>query len=275
MVLEFVPVYLFILMLYYYFAKERGFLMKKIVVLSGVLSLVSGAVNAANVINGNPFYGPKQGRFYNILTPVQMNSKFDYFVMADEFGYGISDAFTIHLATSGSYDSSDNPQFGKWAWNDLEFGFDWDLWHENELHAEVYGDVQQIYNTKHNLQTVAYNWTLGARVGRMTDSWTVAGVVELDYMNDDLPQDTFDAWAMTVGIQGQYIVNNNWNWVAELMFDFDLFDDYYNGEQLRLKIGANYNLDETKYLGFYVSKDLVHGFQSSPAEMGVQFGIDF
>ena len=88
-------------------------------------------------------------------------------------------------------------------------------------------------------------------------------------------EDTFDAWAMTVGIQGQYIINNNWNWVAELMFDFDLFDDYYNGEQLRLKIGANYNLDETKYLGFYVSKDLVHGFQSSPAEMGVQFGIDF
>ena len=113
------------------------------------------------------------------------------------------------------------------------------------------------------------------RVGRMTDSWTVAGVVELDYLNDDLPQDTFDAWAMTVGIQGQYIINDNWNWTTELMFDFDLFDKYYDGEQLRLKIGANYNLDESKYVGFYIGKDLVHSFKRSPAEVGVLFGITF
>lgn len=249
--------------------------MKKIIVLSGILMCVATRVNAANIMNGNPFYNPVQGEFYNILTAIEFNSKFNRFVLADEFGYGVSDAFTIHLATSGSYDSSDNPQFGKWAWNDLEFGFDWDLWHENDLHAELYGDVKQIYDTRESLQTVAYNWTLGARVGRMTDSWTVAGVVELDYLNDDLPQDTFDAWAMTVGIQGQYIINNNWNWVAELMFDFDLFDKYYDGEQLRLRIGANYNLDEMKYLGFYVAKDMVHSFDSAPLYFSLDFGINF
>ena len=98
--------------------------MKKMFVLSGVLTMVSGVASAANVINGNPFYGPKQGRFYNLFTPIEMNSEFDKFVMADEFGYGITDQFTFHVATSGSYDSSDNPQFGKWAWNDLEFGFE-------------------------------------------------------------------------------------------------------------------------------------------------------
>lgn len=248
--------------------------MKKIFVLLGMFGIV-GAGHAANVINGGPFDGPLAGGFYNVWTPLEVNSKFERFVMSEDFEYGITDDFSISVSTSGSYDSSDNPEFGKWSWNDLEFGFDWDLWHENQLHAEVYGDVKQMYDTRENLQTIAYNWTVGAQVGRMTDNWTVAGVVQVDYLNDDLPQDTFDAWAMTVGIQGQYIVNNRWNWVGGLMFDFDLFDEYYDGEQLRAKVGANYNLDATKYVGFYVQKDLVHSFKHSPAVIGMVFGAVF
>ena len=266
---------MFFYIFYDLYAKEKGENMKKIIVLSCALVCVSGGAGAANVINGNPFYNPAQGRFYNILTPLEVNSEFERFVMADEFGYGVSDDFAIHVATSGSYDSSDNPEFGKWSWNDLEFGFDWDLWHAGDLHAEVYGDVKQIYDTRENLQTIAYNWTVGARVGRMTDDWTVSGVVQVDYLNDDLPHDTFDAWAMTVGILGQYIVSDRWNWVGGLMFDFDIFDDYYDGERLRLQGGINYNIDSTKYLGFYLEKDVVHSFKHSPATMGVVFGVDF
>ena len=59
------------------------------------------------------------------------------------------------------------------------------------------------------------------------------------------------------------------------MFDFDLFDDFYDGERLRLQGGINYNIDTTKYLGFYLEKDVVHSFKNSPAEMGIVFGIDF
>ena len=248
--------------------------MKKIFLPLGVFSVV-GAGHAANVMDGNPFYNPAAGRFYNILTPLEANSEFDRFVMADEFGYGISDAFAIHVATSGAYDSSDDPEFGKWAWNDLDFGFDWNLWEMNGRIAEVYGDVKQIYDTRHNLQTIAYNWTAGARVGRMTDDWTVAGIVQVDYLNDDLPHDTFDAWGMRVGVMGQYLVDKTWNVVGGVMFDFDLFDDYYDGERLMVDFGVNYNFDSTKYLGVYVKKDVVHSFQHSPAEMGLLFGIDF
>ncbi|MBR5153847.1 MAG: hypothetical protein IKW57_03585 [Alphaproteobacteria bacterium] len=248
--------------------------MKKIIWISGLVGLAGNAF-AANVINGGPFDGPQEGGFYNLWTPIQANSKFERFVMKDDLEYGISDAFSIRVATSGSYDSSDNPEYGKWSWNDLLFGFDWTLWQQGELISEIYGDVKQIYDTKHNLQTVAYNWTMGARVGRMTDNWTVAGIVQVDYRNDDLPHDTFDAWAMTVGILGQYIVSNKWNWVAGLMFDFDLFDDYYNGERLRLKVGLNRNLDENKYLGVYAEKDIVHSFESAPAVIGVAFGVVF
>ncbi len=249
--------------------------MNRVVFLSGVLVCLSGAANASNVINGNPFYSPEQGRFYNVWTPMQVNSKFDKFVMADEFGYGVTDDFTLMMQTAGSYDSSDQPEFGKWSWNHLELGADWTLSNDDGNQADVYGRVMQVYDTHQHLETIAYNWTLGARVGRVAESWTVAGVVEVDYLNDDVDYKNGDAWAMTVGVQGQYVVNDRWNWVGELMFDFDLYQEYYDGEQLRLKVGANYNLDELKYIGFYVSKDLVHGFETSPAEMGVVFGIDF
>jgi hypothetical protein len=248
--------------------------MKRIFV-SSVLVLVVGTVHAGNIIDGNPLYSPSQGRFYNVLTPLEVNSKFDRFVMADEFGYGITDKLVVKAQTSGSYDSSDNPQFGKWSWNYLQAGLDWTVFDDGERQSDIYGSVMQVYNTRQHLETIAYNWTLGAHVGRVTDDWTLAGVVEIDYLNDDVDYQNSDAWAMTVGIQGQYIVNDKWNWVGELMFDFDLYDKYYDGEQLRLKIGANYNIDVTKYVGFYVAKDVLHGFEHVPATIGVQFGIDF
>ena len=59
------------------------------------------------------------------------------------------------------------------------------------------------------------------------------------------------------------------------MFDFDLFDNYYDGERLMLEFGVNYNLDATKYLGVYAKKDLVHSFEHSPAVMGMVFGVVF
>lgn len=248
--------------------------MKKIFVITALIS-VTGAANAANVINGNPLYSPAKGRFYNLFTPIEANSKFDRFVMADEFGYGITDKLVAMIQTAGAYDSSDNPEFGKWSWNHLQVGLDWTLVDDGESQAEIYGRGMQVYDTRQHLETIAYNWTIGAQMGRVTENWTLAGVVELDYLNDDVDYKNSEAWAMTVGIQGQYIVNDNWNWVADLMFDFDLFDDYYNGERLRLGGGLNYNLDATKYIGFYVAKDLIHSFEHSPAEMGIVFGIDF
>ncbi len=249
--------------------------MKKILVVSGVLFGGLTGANAANVINGNPLYSPTKGRFYNLFTPIQVNSEFDRFVMADEFGYGITDTLVAMVQTAASYDSSDNPEFGKWSWNHLKVGLDWTVADDGEYQTEIYGRAMQVYDTRQHLETIAYNWTIGAQMGRMTDNWAMAGVVQVDYLNDDVDHKNADAWAMTVGIQGQYIVDNHWNLTADLMFDFDLFDEYYDGEQLRLKFGINYNLDATKYIGFFVAKDLVHNFERAPAEMGVTFGIDF
>ena len=71
------------------------------------------------------------------------------------------------------------------------------------------------------------------------------------------------------------ITNTTKNRGTAGMFDFDLFDKYYDGERLRVELGLNYNLDATKYVGMYVAKDVVHSFDSAPMVFGLNFGIDF
>ncbi|MFQ6729886.1 MAG: hypothetical protein ACLRFK_02420 [Alphaproteobacteria bacterium] len=249
--------------------------MKKILFVSSALVAVSGVASAANVINGNPFYSPAKGRFYNILTPIKLDTKFEQFYMSDEFGYGLTDNLSVMVATMGSYDASDNPQFGKWAWNNLEFGLDWSVSNNPNSMADIYASVKQIYDTRQHLETVAYNWTLGTRIGRMGTDWTLAGVVELDYLNDDVSDYDYDTWAMTVGVMGQKLLNTNWNLVASLNFNFDLYKEYYDGEELVLEFGVNYNVSRTKYLGLYVSKDVVRDFDDAPVNFKIQFGADF
>lgn len=249
--------------------------MKKVYFVFGALVLCTSAANATNIINGNPFYSPAKGRFYNILTPIKLDTKLEQFYMSDEFGYGITDNLSVMIATTGSYDSSDNPQFGKWAWNNLELGMDWSVSNNPDSMADIYASVKQIYDTRQHLETVAYNWTLGTRVGRMESDWTVAGVVELDYLNDDISDYDYDTWAMTVGVMGQKLLNTNWNLVASLNFNFDLYKEYYDGEELIFEFGVNYNVSKTKYLGLYVSKDVVHSFDDAPVNFKFQFGADF
>ena len=249
--------------------------MKKMFFVSGVVLMMVMSANAQNIINGNPFYSPIKGQFYNVLIPIEFNTKFEHFYLRDEFGYGITDALTLSLSTVGSYDSSDNPEFGKWAWNNLMVGLDWSILEQGENQADLYASVKQVYDTKHNLETIGYNWTLGARVGRMTKNWTLAGVVELDYIKDDLPHYDKDAWAMTVGMEGQYILNQKWSVIASLDFDFDLYDVYYDETRLVLETALNYNFGAMKYLGVYVSKDLTRDFDEAPMVFGGRFGVQF
>jgi hypothetical protein len=139
----------------------------------------------------------------------------------------------------------------------------------------LYASVKQVYDTKHDLETIEYNWTLGTRVGRITKNWTLAGVVELDYIKDDLPHYDKDAWAMTVGMEGQYILNKKWSVIASLDFDFDLYDVYYDEMRLVLEAGVNYNFDSMKYLGVYTSKDVTRNFDDAPMVFGGRFGFQF
>lgn len=250
--------------------------MKTIIVLSGVLAMcVSGANAATDVINGNLFYGPEKGRFYNILTPIEFDTKWQQFYLRDEFGYGITDDLTVVLSTTGSYDSSGNPEFGKWVWNDLQLGLDWSVVSQGENRADLYARVEQVYDMRDGWDIFAYKWSLGTHFGRVTNRWTLAGLIQLDYITDDKTWYDNDAWAMTVGLFGQYLIDSRWSLIAELDFDFDLHHEYYDGERLELELGVNYNLGADKYFGLYTSKDVTRDFDDAPMKFKFQFGIEF
>jgi hypothetical protein len=70
-------------------------------------------------------------------------------------------------------------------------------------------------------------------------------------------------------------MDKNWNMVAGLDYNFNLTDEYYEHNPLNAKIGINYNIDATKYVGIYATRDLKADSTNDLYGMGVKFGIDF
>ena len=96
---------------------------------------------------------------------------------------------------------------------------------------------------------------------------------------------------LVAGIDGQLVLNNSWNLVAGAEYSklMDHYSEFRGGWELTF--GANYNIDATKYIGAYITKDVVHNpsvvdpvtgekidgewhFEDGFG-MGVKFGIDF
>jgi hypothetical protein len=151
---------------------------------------------------------------------------------------------------------------------------------QGEWKADVYGKVAQIYSTGKNFDTLEtnwYNWTLGTKAGYVAGDWTLAGVVEADYRKDDLKGFDSESWYMKVGLEGQYVMDSNWSFIAGLDYNFDIAaDDFYgDDDQLNAKIGANYNIDSTKYIGAFLFKEITTDFDKNPLGFGLKFGIDF
>lgn len=249
--------------------------MKKLALTSlAAMFAVSGA-NAANVIDGNPMYRPDKGHFYS-ETAFNTNTDFEHFGLGEEFGYGITENLSVFVNTSLSYDDNTGEEFG---WDYLSLGLSLRYLDQGAWKGDLYGKVRQNYFTGKNfedIQTVEYVWTAGAKLGYVTSDWTIAGKLDIDYTSDDVSAVDYDNWAMTLGLEGQYVLNSDWNIVAGLDYKFDVAgDDMIDEEPWNAKLGVNYNFDETKYLGFYLTKNLAEDFDEDPLGFVVKFGIDF
>lgn len=249
--------------------------MKKIA-LSSLLAVfaVTGAYAATDV--SNPMYRPDAGHFYSVTT-LNTDTSFDRTALTEEFGYGITDKLSIKLGTALSYEDDSAREFG---WDYLNLGLNYRYVDNGAWKADVYGEVEQQYTTGENFDTLRtdwYNWKVGTKVGYVTGDWTLAGLVDVNYRKDDQSGFDSDSWFMKVGVEGQYVLCPNWNVVAGLNYNFDIAsDDFYgDDERLNLKLGANYNIDATKFVGVYVEKEVTSDFDENPMEFGVKFGVDF
>lgn len=247
--------------------------MKKLVLTSFLAVLAVSSAGAANINYGNPLYRPDANHFYS-QTSLDMDTDYNYFTLGEEFGYGITNKLSAILKTAGSYDSSDTA-IDKFSWNNMSLGLNYRYIDMGAWKADAYADVSQIYDTTQDLETIYYNWRAGLKFGYMTSDWTVAMTAQADYVKDDIEDYKFDSWGMKLGLEGQYVMDKNWNMVAGLDYNFNLTDEYYEHNPLVAKVGINYNMDATKYVGIYATRDLKADSTNDLYGMGVKFGIDF
>ena len=84
---------------------------------------------------------------------------------------------------------------------------------------------------------------------------------------------------MKLGLDAQYLLDEQWNLIGAIEYTGMLDDQFEDAGHWTGKIGANYNLDATKYLGAYIMGDIDHSTGDWEWEdgfgFGVNFGIDF
>lgn len=227
-------------------------------------------------MDGNPLYRPMEGRAYS-MTDFELNTDWDYFSLGEEVGFGISNTVSIFMNTSGSYDSSDDPRYNtKYNWDNVALGLSWRYVDEGPWVADLYGKAQSRLSTADGVKPQAWNWTAGTTFGFIGwDRWTVALTVQADYLRDARGDLDFNAWGMKIGADGLFNFDQHWNIVGGIAYDFNIDGSYYHNNPLNVKLGANYNFDDWKFLGVYVYKDVKSGFNQDPMGIGARFGIDF
>lgn len=157
--------------------------------------------------------------------------------------------------------------------------------------------VQQLYDTSAlfdkngGIETYAYFWSAKTKFGYVSSNWTLAGLLSFGHLNDDidsllknyLPNGVnFDYTLIEFGLEGQYILNNDWNLVAGISYETDIDGDkdLYGDDVMNFNFGINYNIDATKFVGLSTTYDLNynkdnHADESQEWELEAKFGIDF
>lgn len=265
--------------------------MKKIALTSLLAVFAVSGANAANVIDGNPLYMPGQNRFYSV-TDFGTHTKNDTpWVLGEEFGYGILDNLAVNVETS----MTENKAFDEFSEDGLSMNvafraLDMGGWKLDAVagygftgiyvHPKVAGG--DAWFDKDN---TLYTWTAGIRGGYTTSLFTVAGRVEFAYENKESfnwNEDGMHTW--TFGLDGQYVINEDFNLVATVEYKGVSDDEPYGVKAKNMgewfgEFGVNYNIDATKFVGLYVNGEIAHETGDWEWEdgfgYGVKFGIDF
>ncbi|MCR4918104.1 MAG: hypothetical protein K5912_04140 [Alphaproteobacteria bacterium] len=247
--------------------------MKKIA-LTSMLSVfaVSGAY-AANAIDGNPLYMPKAGAFYSETALSSHSEATENWTLGEEFGYGISDKLAVSVNATLAEASEPKPAgndeaFDAYGLTDLGVKLTFRAFEKGGIVADVYG----AYNAGDALiahSTAAddtfwfdkdlvnnYTWTAGVRAGFTTGAFTIAGHAAFEYANTE----SFN-WndgdimnhALILGIDGQYVIDSNWNLVAGVEYKGYTDEEADNSGTWTGTFGVNYNIDSTMYVGAYVN----------------------
>lgn len=273
--------------------------MKKLALTSLLAVFAVSGAHAANVIDGNPLYMPKAGHFYSV-TSLSSHTDGTPYILGEEFGYGITDRFAVDVKTS----LNENKAFDEYAWDDLSLnaafraidmgGWKFDLVGAYSAEGMYNHPAPHGEDAWFDKDSMYYAWTAGVRGGYVAGSWTVAGHALYNYFNSESfnwKDHGMHIWQL--GLDAQYVIDSHWSVLAGVEYTGVSNDHYYldgedggkvkNAGEWNGTLGANYNIDATKYVGVYVNGDLNHqggdNHNKWVAEkgfgFGAKFGIDF
>lgn len=274
--------------------------MKKLLLSSLVAVFAVSGANAANFIDGNPLYMPRQNHFYSVTDLGSRTKHVDSWALNEEFGYGFTDRFDLSVSTT----VRDRRSFDKWSWDDLSLGANYRALTRRNWNMDLVGgyavnpiwgyhkDFLKMGNNAAGTGT-EYTWTAGVRGGYITSNFTFAMHALLKYWNTrSFNWDETSIWwrgrhFAVLGMDGQFVFNKHWNLVAGAEYTGCLDDTYrgrghhgvktHNAGAWTGKIGLNYNIKPTKYVGAYLGADIKHRRWNSEwvFQDGVVFGAKF
>ncbi len=280
--------------------------MKKLALTSLLAVFAVSGAHAANVIDGNPLYMPKAGHLYSETALESHSEPGRTWALGQEFGYGISDKLAV-IAGADFTERSVEKTFDTYAWDSFKLGAAFRALDMGAWKADLIGQYKAsgLYNHPaiddnawFDKDVTSYTWTAGVRGGYMAKSWTVAAHALFNYWNEESFKWNADEGKMgrhtlALGLDAQYVFCPHFNMVAGVEYTgrLDKHDrgvdtvaaEIHNAGIWTGTIGANFNIDATKYVGLYVNGSMNHqggdNHDQWKAEkgfgFGAKFGIDF
>ncbi len=251
--------------------------MKKLALTSLLTVFAVTGANAANIIDGNPLYRPDAGHFYSNFAVESHSENIEDWAITEEFGYGITSDLAVFIKTG----LSEAEGFDAMSWDELTVGLNYRALDMGNWKADVYGiySLDTVWGDHASFlgkEVTDYTWTLGVRGGYVGDGWTLAAHVDFDYLNSEsFNWDVDGRHKLSVGLDGQLVLCPKMNLIAGVEYTGVLDNDVHNAGVWTGKIGANYNLDETKYIGAYIMGEMEHSTGDWEVADGIGFGVNF
>jgi len=257
--------------------------MKKLALTSLLAVVAASGAHAANVIDGNPLYLPGQNHFYSVTSLGSHSDHFSTWGLNEDFGYGITDRLAVNVSTT----VVDEQSFNKWSWNEMSFGtkfrvLDMGGWKADLVGAYTVDPFWGDHEPWLDKDYTNYTWTAGVRGGYVGSWWTVAAHALFNYENtESFNWDDDGAHFWKLGVDGQLVLCRHWSLLAGVEYTGYTDSWAHNAGSWDAQLGANLNIDPTKFIGLYVSSGLEHKNNGSSWEIedgfgfGAKFGIDF